>query len=113
MTFTSSVLQPGVQYQIVVYPYNSFYFRHFSDGDLNRYELVTLNTSQPHATFEAQYQYVPPSQLATLNVIADTTERNADRYDDQQQQLHTAHPRIVVDGRTSRDGAVHRDIDWR
>jgi hypothetical protein len=55
---------------VVVYAYNSFYFRHFSDGDLNRYELVTLNVSQPHATFQAQYQYVPASQLATLNVIA-------------------------------------------
>jgi hypothetical protein len=64
-------LRPGVQYQVVIYWYGHYYFRHFSDGDLNRYELITLNSTRDTVTLDALYQYVPSNQAATLNIIAD------------------------------------------
>jgi hypothetical protein len=64
-------LEPGLEYQVVAYWAGNYFFRHFSDGDLNRYELVTLNsTGTKSVSFDAMYEYVPPSQAATLNVIA-------------------------------------------
>lgn len=68
---TFSDLEPGLQYQVVAYWYGNYYFRHFSNGELNRYELVTFNsTGTTSESYQAIYQYVPPSQAATLNVIA-------------------------------------------
>jgi hypothetical protein len=69
---TFSGLQTGVQYLVVVYWYGSYYFRHFSNGDLQRYELVTLNSTsgQNTITLNALYETVPKSQAASLNLIA-------------------------------------------
>jgi hypothetical protein len=64
-------LEPGLQYQVVAYWYGNYYFRHFSDGDLNRYELVTFNsTGSQQVALDATYEYVPPSHAASLNIIA-------------------------------------------
>jgi len=67
---TFSGLQPGVQYEIVVYWLNNTYFRHFSDGNLNRYATVTLNGSK-YAALNAVYEYIPPQKVAALNVLAE------------------------------------------
>jgi len=67
---TFSGLKTGVQYQVVVYWYGNYYFREFSDGDLNRYALVTLNASQESVSLTGLYQYVPSSQAASLNILA-------------------------------------------
>ncbi len=65
-------LEPGVQYQVVVYWFGNYYFREFSNGDLNRYGLVTFNSTGPTSvTLDALYQYVPASQAADLNVVAE------------------------------------------
>jgi hypothetical protein len=53
---TFSGLQTGVQYQLVVFWYGNYYFRHFSDGDLNRYALVTLNATQNSVSLTGLYQ---------------------------------------------------------
>jgi hypothetical protein len=67
---TFSGLKTGVQYQVVVYWYGNYYFRDFSDGDLNRYALVTLNASQDSVSLTGLYQYVPAAQAASLNILA-------------------------------------------
>lgn len=67
---TFSGLTPNVQYQIVVYWLNYTYFRHFSDGNLNRYATVTLNGTK-YASLDAEYQSVPQQDAASLNVIAE------------------------------------------
>ena len=69
---TFSGLQTGVQYLVVVYWYGSYYFRHFSNGDLQRYELVTLNSTSGQSTIslDALYENIPKSQAASLNLIA-------------------------------------------
>jgi len=67
---TFSGLQTGVQYQVVVYWYGNYYFRGFSDGDLNRYALVTLNATQDSVSLTGLYQRVPSSQAASLNILA-------------------------------------------
>jgi hypothetical protein len=65
-------LEPGLPYQVVAYWSGNYYFREFSDGDLNRYELVTLNsTGTKSVSFDAIYQHVPPAQAATLDVKAE------------------------------------------
>jgi len=65
-------LEPGVQYQIVTYWYGNYYFREFSNGDLNRYALVTFNsTGATSATYDALYQYIPKLQAADLNIMAE------------------------------------------
>jgi hypothetical protein len=65
-------LQSGVQYLVVVYWYGNNFFRHFSDGNLNRYALVTFNNTsgQTSYTLDALYENVPSSQAASLNIIA-------------------------------------------
>jgi hypothetical protein len=69
---TFSNLEPGLEFQVVAFWAGNYYFRHFSDGDLNRYELLTFNsTGATSASYDAVYQYVPQSQAATLNVIAE------------------------------------------
>jgi hypothetical protein len=68
VTFTN--LTPGTQYEVVVYWLNNTYFRHFSDGNLNRYATVVLNGSK-YASLNAIYEYVPPQDAAALNVIAE------------------------------------------
>jgi len=69
---TFSGLQTGVQYLVVVYWYGSNYFRHFSNGNLQRYELVTLNSTagQNSITLNALYESVPSAQAASVNIIA-------------------------------------------
>jgi hypothetical protein len=69
---TFSNLQTGVQYQVVVYWYGSYYFRHFSNGVLTRYGLVKLNSTagQNSASLDALYEHVMPAQSATLNILA-------------------------------------------
>jgi hypothetical protein len=61
-----------VQYLVVVYWYGNYYFRHFADGNLNRYALVTLNNTSGQTTYtlNALYENVPKSQAASLNIIA-------------------------------------------
>ncbi len=57
---------------MVAYSSGNYYFRHFSDGELNNYDFLTFSsTGSTSASFDALYQYVPPSQAATLNVIAE------------------------------------------
>jgi hypothetical protein len=63
-------LQEGVQYGVVVYWYGDYYFRHFSDGNLNRYALVTLTATQTSVALDALYQSVPAAQSAHLDVLA-------------------------------------------
>jgi hypothetical protein len=66
---TFSNLEPGVPFQIIAYWYGNYWLREFSNGDLNRYGLVTFNSTGPTtATYDALYQYVPPSQAAALNI---------------------------------------------
>jgi len=67
---TFSGLQAGVQYQVVVYWFGNYYFREFSDGNLNRYALVTLNSTQDSVSLTGLYQNVPQSQAASLNILA-------------------------------------------
>jgi hypothetical protein len=70
VTFTN--LEPGLQYQVVAYWSGNYYFRHFSDGNLNRYELVTFNsTGTTSVSYDAIYEYVPQAQASTLNVITE------------------------------------------
>jgi len=70
VTFTG--LQTGVDYLVVVYWYGDNYFRHFSNGNLERYAYVTLNTTagQTNYTMNAEYETVPNAQAASLNIIA-------------------------------------------
>jgi hypothetical protein len=72
---TFANLQLGVQYGVVVYWSDYYYIRYMNDSntgvDLQRYDLVTLNSSFPHDTLVGAFQYVPPSQAAALNVLAE------------------------------------------
>jgi hypothetical protein len=67
-------VQLGVQYGVVVFWYSNYYIRYINDSntgiDLQRYDLVTLNATAPHDTLDAVFQYVPSSQAASLNIIA-------------------------------------------
>ena len=69
---TFSGLQTGAKYLVVVYWYGDYYFRHFSNGNLQRYAYVTLNTTAGQNTYSmnALYESVPTSQAASLNIIA-------------------------------------------
>jgi len=67
---TFSGLTPGIQYEVVVYWLNNTYFRHFSDGNLNRYATVTL-TGSKYVSMNAEFQSVPFQDAAALNVIAE------------------------------------------
>ncbi len=72
---TFNNLQLGVQYGIVVYWYGNYYIRYINDSntgiDLQRYDLVTLSQSHPSDTLNSIFEYVPPSQAANLNIIAE------------------------------------------
>jgi hypothetical protein len=70
VTFTG--LQTGVDYLVVVYWYGDYYFRHFSNGNLERYAYVTLNTTagQGNYSMNALYEAVPKAQAVSLNIIA-------------------------------------------
>ena len=72
---TFSNLQFGVIYQIIVFWYGNYYIRYINDAntgvDLQRYDAVTLNQSRPSDTLTAMFEYVPPSQATTLNIIAE------------------------------------------
>ncbi|MDG6999508.1 MAG: hypothetical protein JRN15_10380 [Nitrososphaerota archaeon] len=72
---TFSNLQFGVQYGVVVYWFAPNYIRYINDSltgmDLQRYDLVTLNQSNPTDTLTAVYENVPTSQAATLNIFAE------------------------------------------
>lgn len=73
ITFTN--LSLGVQYGVVIYWYAPHYIRYINDSltgiDLQRYDLVTLNQSHPTDTLTAMFEDVPPSQAATLNILAE------------------------------------------
>ena len=70
ITFTD--LEPGIQYQVVAYWAGNYYFRNFGSSDLNRYALVTFNsTGSTTVSLDAQYQYVPKSEAASLDIIAE------------------------------------------
>ena len=73
VTFTGCQL--GVQYGVVVYWYGNYYIRYINDAntgiDLQRYDLVTLSQSHPNDTLTAMFEYVPPPQAASLNIIAE------------------------------------------
>jgi hypothetical protein len=65
-------LEPGVQYQVVASSTGNYYFREFSNGDLNNYESVAFNsTGSTTPTYIALCQYVPPSQAVYLNIMAE------------------------------------------
>jgi hypothetical protein len=66
---TFSGLTAGLKYEVVVYWFGNTWFRHFSDGSLNRYYFVMPGAGPTNLT--ALYQYVPRSQIAALNVIAE------------------------------------------
>jgi hypothetical protein len=69
---TFSNLEPGVPFQIIMYWYGNYWLRGFSNGDLNRYALVTFNsTGATTVSRNALYQYVPPAQAASLNIGAE------------------------------------------
>jgi hypothetical protein len=69
---TFSGLQQGAKYLVVVYGYGDAYFRHFSNGNLQRYSYVTLNATagQNSYSMNALYEVVPNAQAASLNIIA-------------------------------------------
>jgi hypothetical protein len=67
---TFSGLTPGLQYQVVVYWLNNIYFRHFSDGNLERYATVTLNGTK-YVSLDAEFESVPQQNAAALNVLAE------------------------------------------
>lgn len=70
VTFTG--LSAGIPYLVVSYWYGSDYFRQYSDGNLQRYQFVTLNSTagQTSYTLNGLYENVTKAQAATLNVIA-------------------------------------------
>ncbi|MCL4517599.1 MAG: hypothetical protein M1587_00195 [Thaumarchaeota archaeon] len=72
---TFSNIQFGVQYGVVVYWFAPYYIRYINDSltgiDLQRYDLVTLSQSSPSATLTGMFEYVPASQSATLNILAE------------------------------------------
>jgi hypothetical protein len=69
---TFSGLQQDTKYLVVVYGYGNNYFRHFSNGNLQRYSFVTLNKTagQTSYSMNALYENVPSAQAASLNIIA-------------------------------------------
>jgi len=69
---TFSDLQQGAKYLVVLYGYGDNYFRHFSNGNLQRYSYVTLNATagQNSYSMNALYETVPNQQAASLNIIA-------------------------------------------
>ena len=73
VTFKNLTL--GVQYGVVVYWYGNLYIRYINDSntgiDLQRYDLVTLNQSNPTDILTSMFEYVPASQAATLNIFAE------------------------------------------
>lgn len=70
---TFSNLTLGTQYSVVVYWYGNNYIRYINDSntgiDLQRYDLVRLNSSRPSDTLTAMFDNVPPSQAASLNIL--------------------------------------------
>ncbi len=69
---TFADLEPGLPYQVVAYSSGSLYFRNFGGTDLNRYDTVTFNdTGAKTLSLAGNYQYVPSSEAAELNVIAE------------------------------------------
>jgi len=69
---TFSDLQQGTKYLVVVYGYGDAYFRHFSNGNLQRYSYVTLNATSGQTSYSmnALYEVVPNAQAASLDIIA-------------------------------------------
>jgi hypothetical protein len=68
-------LDPGSEYVVVMYWCCDNEFRHYSDGTLTRYHYVTPDATKG-INLEANYEVVPASQAATLNVIAKDTNGN-------------------------------------
>ncbi len=72
MPVTFSGLQTGAKYLVVVYWFGSHYFRHFANGNLQRYAWVTLNATSGQNSYalNALYETVQKPQAAALNIIA-------------------------------------------
>jgi len=72
---TFNHLKLGVQYGVVIYWYDNYYIRYINDSntgmDLQRYDLVTLNSSSPTDNLTGAFEYVPPSKAASLNLFAE------------------------------------------
>jgi hypothetical protein len=73
-TPTTFNLTPGKEYVVVLYWCCDYYFRHYSDGTLTRYHVVTANPNG--ILLKGLYERVPASQDAKLNVIAKDTSGN-------------------------------------
>ena len=69
---TFSGLQQGTKYLVVLYGYGDNYFRHFSNGNLQRYSFVTLNATAGQTSYSMNglYETVPKGQAASLNILA-------------------------------------------
>jgi hypothetical protein len=73
-SFTPATLdmQPGIEYKAIMYPFQDYFFRHWTDGGLHRYHLVdTAHNSGD--TLTAQYEQVPASISAHLMINAKTS----------------------------------------
>ncbi len=68
LTFTN--LSPGQTYELVAYWATDYYYRHFSNGNLNRYQLFSMNVSSSY-NITGIYEYIPLKKLATLNIVAE------------------------------------------
>lgn len=66
---TFSNLTTGVQYVVVANSCCNSYFRHYSNGNLNRFAVVNLTGSSP-VSLDAVYQNVTAPKAATLNILA-------------------------------------------
>ena len=103
-------LEPGLQYQVVAYWAGNYYFRHFSDGDLNRYELVTFNSTGAKTDHSRRGLRVRPSlSCGDPQHNRRVPERHPNRHHLQQHGLYPAHSRNVADGHASRRG---RPVYW-
>jgi hypothetical protein len=72
--FTPTTLQmeSGKDYRAIMYSFSPFWFRHWTDGGLHRYHLVS-GDGQAHS-FTAVYEQIPASGEAQLTVQAKTTD---------------------------------------
>jgi hypothetical protein len=90
VTFTS--LEPGLQYQIVAFWADNYYFRHFSDGDMNRYELLTLQLDRfHHGVVRCGLRVCASFAGGHLEHNRGIPQWDADRHNFQQHRLHPAH----------------------
>jgi hypothetical protein len=112
---TFSGLQTRGKYLAVVYWYGDYYFRHFSNGNLQRYAYVTLNATGGQTSYstDALYRQVPTAQAVSLN-IRPVPQRDPDWDGVSDRRLPAAYPADVSHSDSSRrDGPVHGDLHGR